>query len=422
MAIFIPATDKKGREISYNSKEVMKKVLVYINKLEKTKPELRGGTYLLNPDRAYEEFMLTKQAWGKTDKRMCIHFIQSFRPDELSKEDAGTAFQIAEEMMQHQKFQGFQISYATHLDRDHIHNHFIINTVNFETGYKWQCSKEDLEELKGYSDQLCKKYGLSVIDRSRIHRGKSETEKQAEQKGISWKREIQLAVDQALRVAASQSEFIQLMNRQGYRVKWNPKYVTFIASEHKAVRNWRFEPPEAYTKERFQECFKENARRFQRTPEEVKEEASAYRREAFFAVQDAAAIATSQEEFIQILEQQQYHVRWDDTHEYITFQKPGHQAVRNRNFYPKEAYTKEALLEKFESNKETLKKIEKGTYVSDSIEEVKRSDMLYYLLRFFGSPKQGDYPHQTRERGDSIEYLKERQKEREKGKGVDWEI
>ena len=48
--------------------------------------------------------------------------------------------------------------------------------------------------------------------------------------------------------------------------------------------------------------------------------------------------------------------------------------------------------------------------------------MLYYLLRFFGSPKQGDYPHQTRERGDSIEYLKERQKEREKGKGVDWEI
>lgn len=418
MAILEFATDKAGKPIKYDTKGKMEKVLKYINNLEKTLPELRGGTYLLNPDRAYEEFMLTKQGWGKEDGRMCIHLIQSFKPGEIMAQEA---FQIAEKFKKHEKFQGFQISFATHNDRDHIHTHFIINSVNFDTGYKWQCTDRDLEELKSFNDQLCKEHNLSIIDRSRIHRGKSETEKQAEQKGISWKREIQLAVEQALRVAASQSEFIQLMNRQGYRVKWNPKYVTFIASAYQAVRNWRFDPPEAYTKERFQECLKENARRFQRTPEEVKEEASAYRREAFFAVRDAAAVATSQEEFIQLLEQQQYHVRWDDTHEYITFQKPGHQAVRNRNFYPKEDYTKEALLEKFEINKETLKKNEKGTYVSDSIEEQKRSDMLYYLLRFFGSPKEGDYPHQARERGDSIEYLKERQKEREKGKGVDWE-
>ena len=66
---------------------------------------------------------------------MCMHYIQSFKPGEVTPE---LAKQIADEFVKQKNFQGFQISYAVHTDKDHIHTHFILNTVNVEDGHKWQ--------------------------------------------------------------------------------------------------------------------------------------------------------------------------------------------------------------------------------------------------------------------------------------------
>ena len=62
-----------------------------------------------------------------------------------------------------EKFNGFQVLVATHIDKEHLHNHLIINSVSFENGYKIQMSKKDLQEIKDYSDEICLAIGASVI-------------------------------------------------------------------------------------------------------------------------------------------------------------------------------------------------------------------------------------------------------------------
>lgn len=89
--------------------------------------------------------------YGKTKVEKKLHFVQAFSPnDELSYETAHEiAMKIAEKY-----FKGYQVVVATHQDKEHIHSHFVVNTVNFETGKKIQFSNKDLESLKAYSNKL----------------------------------------------------------------------------------------------------------------------------------------------------------------------------------------------------------------------------------------------------------------------------
>ena len=160
MATVTQAQDKAGKYMKYNTKSKMNYILHYVHNPEKTDQELQGGTFLMNtsdPDKIYKEFMLTKGLWGKAQegKRMCMHYIQSFKPGEVTPK---LAKQIADEFVKQKNFEGFQISYAVHTDRDHIHTHFIVNTVNVDDGHKWQLA--DLKILRCVSDRLCKEHNL----------------------------------------------------------------------------------------------------------------------------------------------------------------------------------------------------------------------------------------------------------------------
>ena len=233
--------------IQAQDKSKMKYILDYVHDPEKTRSELQGGTLLMNPENAYDEFMLTKQLWGKDQegKRMCMHYIQSFKPGEVTPE---LAKQIADEFVKQKNFQGFQISYAVHTDKDHIHTHFILNTVNVEDGHKWQLA--DLKILRRVSDRLCKKHGLSILPEKEVAKSKSPAQRDAERKGTSWKKETQMAVDAALEVAENHTEFFWLMNKQGYQVRWKNeyKYVLFTNPDGKKMRNRIFENPGNYTR------------------------------------------------------------------------------------------------------------------------------------------------------------------------------
>ena len=182
MATVIQAQDKAGHYMKYDTKSKMRFILNYVHDPEKTNLSLQGGTYLMNPEDAYEEFMLTKQLWGKDQegKRMCMHYIQSFKPGEVTPE---LAKELADEFVKQKIFKGFQISYAVHTDKDHIHTHFILNTVNIEDGHKWQLA--DLKILRRESDRLCKKHGLSVVPEREVKKSKSSAQKDAEKKGTS---------------------------------------------------------------------------------------------------------------------------------------------------------------------------------------------------------------------------------------------
>ena len=420
MATVIQAQDKSGKYMKYDTKSKMKYILDYVHDPEKTRSELQGGTLLMNPENAYDEFMLAKQLWGKDQegKRMCMHYIQSFKPGEVTPE---LAKQIADEFVKQKNFQGFQISYAVHTDKNHIHTHFILNTVNVEDGHKWQLA--DLKILRRVSDRLCKKHGLSILPEKEVAKSKSPAQRDAERKGTSWKKETQMAVDAALEVAENHTEFFWLMNKQGYQVRWKNeyKYVLFTNPDGKKMRNRIFENPGNYTKEAMRERFRENYKRHKNKEPDEKSESLSYRTETFFIVRDVANTATSKKEFIQLMEQNDYHVQWNDDHKYITFWKDGHKPVRNRSFYPNEEYTKEGLEEKFKRNEERLNRIRSGKYDAKNVVELQKLDKLFLLFSIIEGADDNAYPYQTNLHEHSVRSIDEWKREQAKGHGMDWE-
>ena len=109
-----------------NNKVSLRKTLDYICKEEKTDKKLISGKDCI-PETAYEEMIEVKQLYKKLGGREKIHFVQSFSPtDKLTYKQA---HEIGLKMAEY--FKDFQVVVATHIDRKHIHNHIVINTVNF---------------------------------------------------------------------------------------------------------------------------------------------------------------------------------------------------------------------------------------------------------------------------------------------------
>ncbi len=191
----------------------MKKNLDYITKGQKTV----NGKYVYGHNcdvaNAYEDFCLTKQMFGKLTGRQHIHFTQSFRGKEASAE---LVHQIGKELLAHPLFKKFQVVMATHTDTHNTHNHFVVNTVNIEDGKKWQLSEEDLEELKDFSDEVCGKYSLEVLDKT------YQTTKEYTPLGKeSKKKEMYAAMLAASRQAKSAEEFTALLRESGKVAYWD---------------------------------------------------------------------------------------------------------------------------------------------------------------------------------------------------------
>lgn len=237
----------------------MKRVINYIVNPVKTEPHLIDG---LNCDinNAHSQFVQTKREYGKETGRQYIHFTQSFAPyDKVTPTDVK---EIADELVQMDFFKGFEIAYAVHTDKEHLHTHFIVNSVNAETGLKWKQSAEQLQMLKDYSDELCRKRGLIITNGkkdNRINRG----EFRSKSKGQSWKYELYLAVKKVKWCSKSKEDFISNMEKLGYKVDWtdNRKYITFTNPEGKKCRNRKLYPPENFTKEALLKSFELNNKR-----------------------------------------------------------------------------------------------------------------------------------------------------------------
>ena len=121
------------------------------------------------------------------------------------------------------------------------------------------------------------------------------------------------------------------------------------------------------------------------------------------------------------MEDNGYHVQWDDEHKYITFWKDGYQPVRNRSFYPNEEYTKEGLEEKFKRNEEKLNRIRSGKYDAKNVVELQKLDKLFLLFSIIEGADDNAYPHQTNLHEHSVRSIDEWKREQAKGHGMDWE-
>lgn len=131
-----------------SSKANIKRIINYVTQDKKTNANLITGKDCL-AESSLEEMLYTKNLYHKNSGRQYIHIIQSFDPkDNLSAEQVHNAgIKLAN------TFNGFQVLVATHIDKNHLHNHLIVNSVSFENGYKIQMSKKKLQDLKDYSDK-----------------------------------------------------------------------------------------------------------------------------------------------------------------------------------------------------------------------------------------------------------------------------
>ena len=179
-------------------------------------------------ENAYKEFMVTKKAYHKTNGMFFYQYTQSFSPEENVTTEQ--AHEIALEFAE-KAWQGYEVMVATHCDRNHIHSHFVINSVGFEDGLKLRQSPNTLKSLRKLSDEICKEHNLSVLapyDKSGMKM--TTREYRAAVKGQSWKFKLMADIETAMEYSGSKQDFIDNMSSLGYSMTWTPqrKHITFL--------------------------------------------------------------------------------------------------------------------------------------------------------------------------------------------------
>ena len=262
-----------------SSKAGIGQALDYVTKEEKTEDKLVSGLHC-EPDTVKDEMQATKELWGKTGGRTYKHFVQSYHEDEhITPEQAHkNAVELAKNT---EAWKGHEVLIATHIDRGHIHTHFIVNSVNYENGHKLQWSKADLQNLKDRCNEQSRQQGLHVPEKGKTFSGETvawnkETYnllKQAEKGEVkSYVQDIALSVMDCRETARSRDDFIKQMTERGYGVDWQDshKYITFTDLERQSqgekqckVRNNKLEKYYAvdFGKESLEHGFEINARR-----------------------------------------------------------------------------------------------------------------------------------------------------------------
>lgn len=195
----------------------MQQVMSYITDADKTEQMMYVTGINCEPEIAAKQFTQTKQLWGKEGGRVAYHGYQSFREGEV---DADTAHKIGVELAQELWGDRFEVVVATHLNTGHYHNHFCLNSVSFQDGYKYHDTKEDIRRMRDTSDAICRRYGLSIEDRPRIdqdrRRNYREWKDQKEGK-ITLRGKVRADIDAAIQCSRTEREFAATMRDMGYQ-------------------------------------------------------------------------------------------------------------------------------------------------------------------------------------------------------------
>ena len=234
----------------------MKSVMRYVSQLSKT---LWDGQQLVSgigcqPETAFDEFLSTKLLHHKDGGVMFYHMVQSFPKG--ADVDPRTAHEAARRLAGY--FEGCEVLVCTHVDREHIHSHCIINSVNFETGRKAHMADEQIQELCIRNDQICEELGLPKFqkDEQRQSRGMSNAEYYPANRGESWKFELMRVIDECMRCAGNREEFLVLLRSEGYNATWTDgrKNITYTTPDGRKCRDSKLHI-EKYLKENMEAEF-----------------------------------------------------------------------------------------------------------------------------------------------------------------------
>ena len=209
------------------------------------------------PETAMKEFISTKKKFNKADGMQYYYAVQSLE-DNLNISPL-LAHQMAREWAE-KCYPNHEIYIATHLDTDNIHSHIVINSVNMKTGRKIHQSTKELNQMRKVNDELCIKYGLPVCIPKQKQKVKPMKAKEyyVADAGKSWKMQMILSIEYAMKRAKTKQQFIEEMDKLGYEMRWTPtrKNITYIEKanpNHKCRDNNLHQ--EKFLKEKMEEEF-----------------------------------------------------------------------------------------------------------------------------------------------------------------------
>ena len=260
MAIVHFVNYKRGTQ----SRAAMRGVMLYVMQEKKTAWEGESLISGINcqPQSVYDDFLNTKLLYHKDGGVMFYHMVQSFPKG--AAVDPRQAHEAARRLAEY--FDGCEILVCTHVDREHIHSHCVINSVNFETGKKLHMAKEQLQKLMRRNDMICQEMGLPVFDApTQQARGMSGAEYHTALKGQSWKLRLMNTIDACMKYAADKDAFVSLMASEGCAVRWESgrKYITYTTPEGMRCRDNKLHE-EKYCKEAMEHEFRIRAELVQR--------------------------------------------------------------------------------------------------------------------------------------------------------------
>ena len=260
MAIVHFVNYKRGTQ----SRAAMRGVMLYVMQEKKTAWE--GGPLVsginCQPQSVYDDFLNTKLLYHKDGGVMFYHMVQSFPKG--AAVDPRQAHEAARRLAEY--FEGCEVLVCTHVDREHIHSHCVINSVNFETGKKLHMAKEQIQELMRRNDAICLEMGLPVFEpTTQKARGMSGAEYHTALKGQSWKLRLMSTIDECMKYAADKDAFVSLMASEGYAVRWESgrKYITYTTPDGMRCRDSKLHE-EKYCKEVMEHEFRIRAKLVQR--------------------------------------------------------------------------------------------------------------------------------------------------------------
>ena len=260
MAIVHFVNYKRGTQ----SRAAMRGVMLYVMQKMKT---TREGAPLVSGincqvQSVYDDFLNTKLLYHKDGGVMFYHMVQSFPKGKAV--DPRQAHEAARRLAEY--FDGCEVLVCTHVDREHIHSHCVINSVNFETGKKLHMAKEQIQELMRRNDMICQEMGLPVFEpTAQQARGMSGAEYHTALKGQSWKLRLMNTIDECMKYAADRDAFVSLMASEGYAVRWEStrKYITYTTPDGMRFRDNKLHE-EKYCKEAMEHEFRIRAKLIER--------------------------------------------------------------------------------------------------------------------------------------------------------------
>ena len=243
------------------------KAVNYICNPEKTDEGILISSFGCSPETAAFDFKFALSKTKQSDPNKAFHLIQAFMPGEVSYDEAHRiGVELADKLLEGK----YSYIVSTHTDKGHVHNHIIFCAADNVNHEKYHDCKQTYRSIRRLNDELCRAHGLSIIDSYRkslsagTGRSKRYHEWQSEQSGTSWKVKLKNAIDEAIEIADTYEDCLNLIRSKGYEIKGEsldknaPKYISFRPLDRERfVRGSERSLGADYTKERIEERIRE---------------------------------------------------------------------------------------------------------------------------------------------------------------------